>query len=236
MARKDESAAVSAAAAMLAASDEAEEAGDEAAGQESEEDDQQGATESNEPEVINFEVELPEDLLAELEEEEPTIESVANELEQDEEYQLLDDDSKRLLARAKAAEKKAEWLENQRIKSESKKWQEEAKKFFPLATPFLEDIDATSRKGFLRKAKEQHEKLLPLWKETVSKQRESLDAERARIREEEKEAAKKQWGNAPGSTAAPTDSVTQQDQIKRSREKKDLAGTIRAMMFGGEDG
>lgn len=188
-------------------------------------------TETQEEELPQFEIELPEDLLQELEEDDFEETSVTEELEQDEDYQMLDEQSKRLLARALAAEKRAEHYEKLRLNEAKKNWSEEAKKFFPLAEPFLNDIQATSRKGFLREAKARHEAVLPLVKPLLERKEAETKAEREKVREEEKQAAKERWGSAPENQGQPAEASITQEELARNRSKGDLAGTLRAMMF-----
>jgi hypothetical protein len=228
---RDEDAAVKAAAALFASEEEAETV--DAAEQETPEGAaSQDANVEDEPLFPEFEIELPEDLEEELTA--PSAEDIQRELEESEEWEELDDDSRRLLARARHAEREAQFYRDQRLQSEKKNWVAEAEKFFPLSAPFLDEkefTDANSRRGYLRLAKEKHEKVLPLVKPLTEKAKEEIAKAKAEAVQEERDEAKERWGAAPGSTATPTEASITMEQVQRNREKGDLASTIRAMIF-----
>jgi hypothetical protein len=223
MARSSEEATVAAAKKFLGIDVEASE---ETSGSETEEENE---TEETEDAVFpKFEIELPEDLLEELEEEDE-FEVAAEELD-DEDLEDLDPTVKKRLLEA---EKKAKHFEQLRLKEGQKGWKAEAKEFFPFAAPFLDDINATSRRQFLKRAKDIHGKMAPLVEERVLKPaRDAIEAEKAKARTEAREAAEIAWGKVPGSMNAPSDAVGTREKVERARGKKDLAGAIKAMAFG----
>ncbi len=184
-----------------------------------------------EEETFDFEVDVPEDLLAELDEPEVTPQDIELELEASPEYQDLDEEGRRLYARARAAEREAAYFKQLRLQDAKKAWNEEAQKFFPLAAPFLDEISEESRKGFLRRARDIHNKILPSVKQSM----EQDEAQRQAAIEEAKVAARAEaeaaWGVVPPDHAPPTEARITQDELARNRSKGDLASTIRAMIF-----
>jgi hypothetical protein len=169
------------------------------------------AAQETAPEV-NLEPELPEDILADLQDddeedeepEEPEEDYVA---ESDDEY--TDPEVAKLRARVKSAEKKAEHERKLRLTSEKKKWAAEAAKFFPLADPST--ITADSRRAFRREAQKQHERLKnnPQFKAF-------LDSERQKVRAEAQAA----WGTPTAGPGVQASEVRAQqeglEQAKRS--------------------
>lgn len=200
------------------------EAAEEPSGSETEEEETEETEESTFP---KFEIELPEDLLEELEEEE--FEVTEDELD-DEDLEDLDPSVKKRLLEA---EKKARHFEQLRLKEGQKGWKAEAKQFFPFSEPFLDDINATSRRQFLKRAKDIHGRMAPLVEERVLKPaRDAIEAEKEKARKEAREAAEIAWGKVPGSMSAPSDTAGTKEKVERARGKKDLAGAIKAMAFG----
>src|SRR5206468_4063129 len=111
---------------------------------------------------------LPEEIVEELES--PTDEEIQESLEEEEEgYYELDESGRQLLARARAAERKAEHYEKLRIQEAKKSWTEEAQKFFPLSAHVVDGIQADSRKSFLKQAKAAHEAVVPYVKEITDR-------------------------------------------------------------------
>lgn len=173
-----------------------------------------------------FEPEIPEDLAEELDE--PDLSPTGDEDDDLSEY----DPNDPLVLRLRAAEKKANYEAEQRVKSARKEWKKEAEKFFPLSAPFLDDTHATSRRAFLREAKAAHDLVLPLVNtQVIEPFKAALEAERETIRTEERAAAAAAWGKpATDGTPVPADVTATNEAIKTAREKNDLVGAIRAMM------
>lgn len=138
--------------------------------------------------------------------------------------EVLEERKKRI-----AAEKKAAYFENLRIKSDQRRWADEARKYFPLAGSALDagNINARSRKEFLRKAKRAHETVLPYIKEAIDQRDKTLDADRRKVREETREEMVKAWGRATtGPSGYPTRADDFQEELDSSRKKNDLARSI----------
>jgi hypothetical protein len=225
--RNDENAAVAAAAALLQPGEE--EAEETVVPQDPPEG--EAAQETEEEEILfpSFDIELPEDLEEELTA--PTLEEAEQEIENQPEYEDLDEDGRRLLARALHAEREAAFYRDQRVKSDKSKWVEEAKKFMPLSQPFLDDIKADSRRAFLREAKKYHEAVLPLVKPITDQAKATIEAEKEKARAEARAEAEKAWGQLPKDDGPPTEAMITQDQLDRNRSRGDLSSTIRAMIF-----
>jgi hypothetical protein len=204
----------------------------EALGTEAEET-QSGSEETNdEVEFPSFEVELPAELLAELEEddvEETTDDDIAALSEQ---YPDAEDAVLKELAQAR---KRADHLEKLRVKEARKNWEEEAKKFFPLSEPFLPEINATSRRGFLRTAKNVNDMVKPMIEEKVLKPaREAIEKTKVEAATETKEEIKKAWGEAVTEDQPQHRPVSVENQERR-RKRGDFSDLVRGMIFNKED-
>lgn len=223
-----EQATIDAAAAFLAGGETPEGEGGDAA-------ETQGAEEAESQETApllpTWEVELPDDLAAELETPEVTDEDIQRELEQNESWDEMSDSERALLARATAAEKKAKHFEDLRVADARKSWVEEAKKFFPLSAHALPEIKATSRTAFLRQAKDAHTAVIPYVKEITDKAAEAIDAEKAKATAEARAEAEKNWGKPPTSNTQPGAATVDQDKIQRHRERRELHQVVREMIF-----
>lgn len=213
-----EEAAVAAAAALVADDVEAPEG---ASGTE--------ASEQIEFEFPTFEAEVPRELLAELEEDDTDL-TVSDE-ELDRLSEETGEENQDVLRRLAAAEKKANHFEKLRADEAKKNWADEAKQFFPLSEPFLDEIQATSRRGYLRTAKNVHERMKPLVEEKVIKPaREAIEAEKAKAVSEVRQEAKETWGEAVVEDQPVV--VPEAAQAERARRNRgELSDTIRSMLF-----
>lgn len=182
-------------------------------------------------EFPSFEVELPADLVALLEEDDE--EPDTTEAEVDALAEEHEDVPRDVLERMLKAEKRAKHLESLRVNDAKKNWSVEAAKFFPFSEPFLSEINATSRRGFLSTAKQVHDKIAPeVEKKVLGPAREAIEAAKAKAIEEGKEEAKKAWGE-PGERGGETPSeasVTLQN-VERRRATGDFSDTVRNMLF-----
>lgn len=141
---------------------------------------------------------------------------------------------------AMLARREANYYKNITAKRERKKWEAEADKHFPLWR-VRGDISATSRRGFLKAAKQSNDAAKPFMAEGIRKAKEQLEAERAQVRAEEKTRAEEAWGkptvaqNAPSAEAEDLSAA-----LKDARRNQDLAKVLsikRAMaeQGGGEE-
>lgn len=192
-------------------------------------------TEQQEPEFPSFDIELPADLAAELEEEEEV--EVQDE---DEELEVLveehGEDNRELARQLVKERKRAQYLEGLRAKEARKTWEEEAKKFFPLSEPFLNEINATSRRGYLRTAKLLNEKMKPIVEEKVlAPARAAIEAEKTKATTEAKQEARKAWGTSTRSDQAPREGTVSTNVEYGRRRRQELSDTIRMMIFNQEE-
>lgn len=216
-----EDAAATAAAALLSAEASADEA---ASGSEETED------EITFPE---FNIELPADLAALLEEDDTELDVTDEEIESLVEEN--EDVPREMLQRMLKAEKKAAHLEKLRVNEAKKNWGEEAEKFFPFSQPFLDQIEATSKRGFLRTAKQIHDRMAPLVDEKVLKPaREAIAAEKLKTKDEAKAEVRDAWGQPIiDNEDKPVPRVVEQQQNRRRRGE--LSDVIRGMIFNKEE-
>ena len=180
------------------------------------------------------EPEMPDDLKALLDEpdfgeddDEPEPVAVAQaEPEQYEDDDVYEDPEKaKLKKQLAAAQKRLAWQEEQRLIRDRASWEKEAKKYLPHSEPFLSNIKATSKRGFLREARDYHEAV----KNHISKVGQA-DVEAAKA--EAKAEAQQAWGKAttgPGTT--PLDVNQAQAEWEDARQKLDLLGQIKARGF-----
>lgn len=138
-----------------------------------------------------------EDILEEQPEEEEEPEPPAD--EDDTAYDQYDPDQ--LQAKLRKLEKQNKWLEEQRVTSGRKTWAAEAERRFPLAD--VDEIKATSRRGFLKAAAESHTRYEKKLKPILGQ----LDQLRSDVVsgavEEGREQAAERWGKPTGGPQQP---------------------------------
>lgn len=210
-------------AAVAAAAGESVEAQETESGTETE------TTETEEFVFPSFEIELPAELAAELEEEDADDSVTADDIAAlSEQYPETEEGVLQELAKAR---KRTKHLEDLRVKEAKKNWSEEAKKFFPLSEPFLDEIQATSRRGYLRTAKNVHERMAPLVEEKVLKPaRESIAKTKTEVEVEAKEEVKKSWGE-PVVNDKNEEVPGGAEREQRRQRRGELSDTIRGMIF-----
>lgn len=218
-----EEAAATAAATLLGTEEETEESSSGEGTETTEE-------ETPEVEMPDFNIELPAELTAELEdfddEEETDDEDLASLREE------FGEESEELLKRVRAAERKAAHYEKLRVSDAKAKWQDEAKKFFPLSEPFLTQIEQTSRRGYLRTAKNIHDQMLPIVEERVLRPaRDSIARAKADATAEAKNEAKAAWGHAVDDGSVSSEVRVTQENVERRRRKGEFADVVRNMIF-----
>lgn len=183
--------------------------------------------------VVQHEAEpLPDELREELEtpdfnaEAEAELEAV--EPEYDDEYE--DDATRELRKKLAVAEKKAAFLEQQRLNTEKPRWKAEAEKYFPYAD--LDGIDATSRRGFLKAAKAEHERVAATVEKAVAAKLGIFDpdTEREKIRAEEKKRLEEAWGTPTvNTTQAPAEAKENAEAVDKAIQSQGLAAGILEM-------
>lgn len=120
----------------------------------------------------------------------------------------------------------------QRITVSRRAWEQEAKKFFPLAD--ASGIQADSRRGFLRAAKEQHTRNLTVLKpqlDAIAAERRA-NAEANAAREREQKAG--QWGTPVVGAGGPPPTTTKDEKLQVARSRRDLRGGVRALIESGD--
>lgn len=152
--------------------------------------------------------------LLETEEAEPeyTVEPEAEE----EEPAWDDDETSKLRRELTKLKKQNEWERGQRITASRKQWKEEAARRFPLAD--VDDIDADSRRSFIKKASEQHAR----YERKVKPILDALEGFKAaaitEVKAEARAEAEHAWGKPQTGPSAP---VVQQsaDEAKTDRSQ-----------------
>jgi hypothetical protein len=179
-------------------------------------------------------VEIPEDIRELLEEPdfdaEAEAEVNASQAQDEDEPEFDQFEDANLTAERKArikAEKRAEWLEGQRVRENKGKWEKEALKYFPHSKPFLGKIDATSRRGFLRAANAYHETIAAHVSEVAPG---TLPSDREKLKEELRAEMEAAWGKplvGPGK-ADSTELAEAQQTWEQARQNRDLLGMTKA--------
>lgn len=187
-------------------------------------------------EMPDFDIELPADLTAELEgfDEEDIPDDEEEMAALAEQY---GEDNPDLLKRLRNAEKKAQHFEQLRVQESRKNWQEEATKFFPLAEPFLSEIQQTSRRGYLRTAKQIHDRMRPIVEEKVLKPaRDAIEQAKTDATTEAKKEAREAWGQPVKDDGSVSSEVrVTQDTAQARRKRGELSDVIRNMLFPKEN-
>jgi hypothetical protein len=183
----------------------------------------------------NLDPTLPEDLAEELEMpdwDEDEGEAEERE-EEDEEWDGEEDDPRvqALKARLAKAEKKAAWAERKRAESQRAKWEAEAEKYFPLSKHALGDIQATSRRGFLREAKRQHEIVRPHVQVFVEELKKKQDAAVESAKAAALEEAKRAWGR-PTVGPGGREQTTETERAEKIKNAKSLEDRVKARIWG----
>lgn len=172
--------------------------------------------EDDELEVPDFEAEAEKELLDE------EISAASEEGYETEEWGI-DPEVNEARKRALVAEKKAAYYEKITATRERKKWEAEADKHYPMWRARGE-ITATSKRGFLKAAKEANDAVKPFVAEATRKVKEQLEEERATVKAEEKQKAQEAWGKP--TVAANITPAGQRDfeaEYKDARKNQDLA-------------
>lgn len=147
---------------------------------------------------------------------------------------LQDLDPDELRARVVKAEKKAAYESDLRLKASRKAWAVEAEKHFKFCQPGK--ITATSRRGFLEAAKEQHDEFVTRAKPLLERADESEAEIRARVEAEVEARYKDGWGTPTFNTtvnAAPTAETDAKIGLLRRRGQAGLKDITKALIEGG---
>lgn len=187
--------------------------------------------------------ELPEDLAAELAEaeieDEVEREVAAYEPETDEWGNPVEVDQDAVREAVKLR-KRNEYLEKQLVQTKRGQWEAEAEKFFPLAKHALPDIQATSRRSFLKAAKAEHDRILPHVQAYLGEAKQVVDAEKQSATTEARAAVAESWGKplTGPDNAMDAAAVAREQEIEKARSrvregKGALKDVFAAMMRNG---
>lgn len=175
--------------------------------------------------------EMPEDIKALLDgpdfeaEDEPVAQAPPEPEYDDDNDEYEDPEVAKLRKRLAAEQKKTAWLESQRLERERKSWEKEAVKYLPHSKPFLGNINATSKRAFLREARDYHEAV----KAHIAKHGQA-DVEAAKA--QAKAEAEAAWGKATtGPGTAPLDVNQAQAEWEEARARRDPLGMLKARGF-----
>lgn len=183
--------------------------------------------------VPSYEVEVPDELLAELDE--PDFEAEADEElaepDPEDQYEGYEDETKRRIA----AEKRAKWLEDRLVQQNRAKWEAEALRYFPLSEHRLKGIEANSRRAFLRQARSAHDEILPYVKPLLEELEEAKQAAKAAGKQEAAAA----WGKpttGPGVVPVTTSQVASElEEARRSGNLAKVIGVMRRQATGAKE-
>ena len=176
---------------------------------------------------------LPEDLVAELDaaeiDEQVETEFAAYEPPEDEYGNPVEVDPDAVREAIKLR-KRNEYLERQLAESKKSAWVAEAEKFFPLSKHALDSIQATSRRGFLRAAKAEHERILPHVQTYLAEAKAVVDEERSAATSEARAEVAGAWGQPltvpDGSLSTPQ--AEQAQRVAKARERvRDGKGSLK---------
>lgn len=184
-----------------------------------------------EPEV-DFNPELPEDLLEFLEEPDDEEDEVqVGTIETDDEEVYLDPEE---LARQNAKlKKKIEWEQKKALSASRKAWAAEAQKYAPLSRP--ETITATSRRAFLREAKAQHDQNYKLVAPIVDQYRKKEENIRVEVERQVRAELEQAWGRPTvGAAGAPSLASQKADDLQKARNSRNLTGAVKALINANE--
>lgn len=174
--------------------------------------------------AIDYNPTLPDDLAELLDE--PDLTEIDEEVAPDE---YADPDE---LARELAKTRRLlEHERTQRITVSRKAWETEAKKFFPLAD--LTGITADSRRGFLRKAKEQHGRNYLLLKPQLDELAAQKKAADAALAANTRAGEANKWGPPVIGAGGPPPSTTADERLVAARRSKNLKASVRALLDNG---
>jgi hypothetical protein len=188
---------------------------------------EQAAPEDETPDLSILEADTTgiEDLLeAPAEEEEDEEEPVAPDPEDEYQYE----DPEKLQAKLRKLEKKLTWSEEQRVKQGVKNWRQEATRRFPLAD--VEEINATSRRAFLREAEAQHQRYAKKLKPLLGQLKQTETQEQAASLAQERAQEENDWG-LPAS-GPPQPMVEQAEGVTQSQQALDRRrhGSVKDMV------
>ena len=145
-----------------------------------------------------------------------------------------DEEKRQLKAQLVQAQKRLVWEQEQRTKAQEKDWRAEAGRRFPFSDP--DSIKATSRRGFLRQAAEQHQrvekKVKPLTDALEALREQTIVEARAQAKQEAAAA----FGRPTVGPQAAQVQITNDEQQYDRRRFRSPHELIAAKLKGGQYG
>jgi hypothetical protein len=186
--------------------------------------------EVQETDFPDLDAEIPEDILEALE---VPDEEDEDEEEEEEEYEY--EDAEELKRKLTAERKKRKFLEDQKIRQGVKAWKAEAIKYFPFSESSLDNIQATSRRSYLKAARAEHEKVKPIVQRMAKVFQDKIEEEKKKGFEQGRAEAQASWGKpTTGPGAPPVEGELSVEKQLALNEKGGLAAVYRAMMDSGK--
>ena len=186
--------------------------------------------------TLNLDPTIPDDLQALLDE--PDFEEEA-ELEVAAEAEEWDPDATdpETAKRLRALEKRNAWLEEQRVRTESKRWIAENLKAYPLLARYAPDevaaISATSRRDFARQAAALNERLSKIVAPALKDIEEAKKQLRGEVVQEVRGEYKEGWGTiTAGPSAVPNEAAEKAGEYTKELRSGNLVGAIGALLRG----
>jgi hypothetical protein len=194
------------------------------------------ATPVEEPVELDLEPVIPDDLQALLDE--PDFEEEAA-LEVADEQDEYDEDATdpETAKKVRALEKRNAWLEEQRVKSESKKWVDENLKAYPLLRNYAAEevaaIKATSRRGFAREAAALNARFAKMLEPALKEIEAAKKQLRPEIETEVRSEYKEGWGTiTTGPGTVPVEADEKAAEYTAAMRAGNLPRAIGALLRG----
>lgn len=177
---------------------------------------------------------LPEDLAEELEMPDWDAEDDLEESEDDDEEWDGDEDDPRVLelkAKLRKAEKRIAWEQGKKAEAQREKWKAEALKYLPLSEYALDEIKATSRRGYLREAKRAHDAVKPVAMRIAKQYADAHAAAEQAAKDAGRQAAEDAWGK-PTVSPGGRDQTTAAEREEKVQKAKTLEERVKARLYG----
>jgi len=172
--------------------------------------------------------EVPEDILAELnlaEIDDEVERELSTRVPDEDEYGVVEDED--AVRERITLQKRNQYLEAELAKTKSTSWKAEAEKYFPLAKSSLDDIQATSRRAYLRQAKAKHEEILPHVQSVLSEAKQFVEEAKAAAKAEGKTAAAAAYGKPlSGPDVNEIDQAAANSNLTLAREEAKRTGSL----------
>lgn len=187
--------------------------------------------EAQDTEFPNLDIEVPEDLLEELEV--PDEEEEVEEEDEEEEYEY--EDAETLKAKNAKLARENQFLKEQKVRQGVKTWKQEALKYFPLSEYKLDEITATSRRSYLKQARAAEAAIKPTVQKLLGIAKATIDAEKEKARTEARGEVEKAWGKPTTGPGQPPSNADLSDvDVLQINDKGGLSAVFKQMMDSGK--